>query len=76
MFTSIKLYRNPKSGHCHRVELMLAFLKLPYETIDLDMQNGEHKKPDYLKISPFGLVPAIDGTKNSCRGTTLAIGRC
>ena len=44
----------------HRVELMLAFLELPYETIDLDMQNGEHKKPDYLKISPFGLVPAID----------------
>lgn len=58
--TPIKLYRNPKSGHCHRVELMLSLLELPYETIDLDMQNGEHKKPDYLKISPFGLVPAID----------------
>ena len=60
MSTPIKLYRNPKSGHCHRVELMLAFLKLPYETVDLDMANGEHKKPDFLKISPFGLVPAID----------------
>lgn len=60
MPTPIKLYRNPKSGHCHRVELMLAFLKLPYETVDLDMENGEHKKPDFLKISPFGLVPAID----------------
>ena len=35
--TPIKLYRNPKSGHCHRVELMLALLDLPYETIDLDM---------------------------------------
>lgn len=60
MTTPIKLYRNPKSGHCHRVELMLAFLDLPYETIDLDMSNGAHKAPDYLKISPFGLVPAID----------------
>ncbi|WP_323766750.1 glutathione S-transferase [Antarctobacter sp.] len=60
MTTPIKLYRNPKSGHCHRVELMLAFLGLPYETIDLDMANGAHKAPDYLKISPFGLVPAID----------------
>ncbi|WP_299083134.1 glutathione S-transferase family protein [uncultured Ruegeria sp.] len=58
--TPIKLYRNPKSGHCHRVELMLALLDLPYETIDLDMANGAHKAPDYLKISPFGLVPAID----------------
>lgn len=60
MTTPIKLYRNPKSGHCHRVELILAFLGLPYETIDLDMINGEHKQPAYLKISPFGLVPAID----------------
>jgi glutathione S-transferase len=56
----IKLYRNPLSGHCHRAELMLAFLGLPYETIDLDMANGAHKAPDYLKISPLGQVPAID----------------
>ncbi|MDB6177341.1 glutathione S-transferase [Paracoccus sp. Z330] len=67
MTTPIKLYRNPKSGHCHRVELMLALLGLPYETIDLDMANGAHKAPDYLKISPFGLVPAIDDS-----GYTLA----
>lgn len=60
MTTPIKLYRNPKSGHCHRVELMLAFLGLPYETVDLDMANGAHKASDFLKISPFGLVPAID----------------
>ncbi|WLQ16301.1 glutathione S-transferase [Hahella aquimaris] len=56
----IKLYRNPMSGHCHRVELMLSFLNLPYETIDLDMANGAHKAPDYLKINPLGQVPTID----------------
>lgn len=56
----VKLYRNPISGHCHRVELMLSLLDIPYETIDLDMVNGAHKAPDYLKISPFGQVPAID----------------
>ncbi|WP_431689482.1 glutathione S-transferase family protein [Hahella sp. NBU794] len=56
----IKLYRNPMSGHCHRVELMLSFLDLPYETIDLDMANGAHKAPEYLKINPFGQVPTID----------------
>ncbi len=60
MTKPIKLYRNPKSGHCHRAELMMALLQLPYETVDLDMANGAHKAPDYLKISPFGQVPAID----------------
>lgn len=62
----IKLYRNPKSGHSHRVELMLSLLDLPYETVDLDMANGAHKAPDYLNISPFGQVPSIDDN-----GTTL-----
>lgn len=65
--TPIKLYRNPLSGHCHRVELMLAFLDIPYETVDLDMANGAHKAPEYLAISPFGQVPAIDDN-----GTTLS----
>lgn len=56
----IKLYRNPKSGHCHRVQLMMSFLGVAYETVDLDMANGAHKAPEYLKISPLGQVPAID----------------
>ncbi|MEM9011708.1 MAG: glutathione S-transferase [Pseudomonadota bacterium] len=56
----IKLYRNPKSGHCHRAELMMALLDVPCEPVDLDMANGAHKAPDYLAISPLGQVPAID----------------
>ncbi|MGH1419044.1 MAG: glutathione S-transferase family protein [Hyphomicrobiaceae bacterium] len=56
----IKLYRSPLSGHCHRVELMMSFLDLPYETVDLNMKNRAHKEPEYVAISPFGLVPAID----------------
>ncbi len=60
MSSPVKLYRNPKSGHCHRVELMMSLLDIPYENIDLDMANGAHKAPEYLKISPLGQVPAID----------------
>ncbi len=56
----VKLFRTPKSGHCHRVELMLALLGVPYEPIDLDMENRAHKAQDYLEISPLGQVPAID----------------
>ena len=56
----VKLYRTPKSGHCHRVELMMALLDIPYQTVDLDLANGAHKAPDYLKLSPLGQVPAID----------------
>jgi glutathione S-transferase len=63
----IKLFRNPKSGHCHRVELMMALLALPYENIDLDMANGAHKAPSFLAKNPFGQVPVIDNN-----GTVLS----
>lgn len=56
----IRLYRSPLSGHCHRVQLMLRFLDLPHEIVDLDMAGKQHKSPEFLKLSPFGLVPAID----------------
>lgn len=38
----------------------MALLDLPYETVDLDMARGAHKDHDFLKISPFGQVPAIN----------------
>lgn len=56
----IKLYRHPLSGHCHRVELFLALLDLPYEPVDVDLLAGEHKGADYLALNSFGEVPAID----------------
>ena len=56
----VKLYRNPKSGHCHRVELVMSLLGVPYETVDLDMAGGAHKAPAFLQLNPFGQVPVID----------------
>ena len=42
----------------------LEEFQLPYNVKWLDMEKGEHKTPDYLKIHPFGKVPAasINGT--------------
>ncbi|MET0846600.1 MAG: glutathione S-transferase [Pseudomonas sp.] len=57
---AIKLYNFPKSGHAHRVELMLSLLQLPTELIFVDLAKGAHKQPDYLALNPFGQVPAID----------------
>ena len=57
---AIKLYNFPRSGHAHRVELMLSLLQLPTELIFVDLATGEHKQPQYLAINSFGQVPAID----------------
>lgn len=41
------------------VKWYLEELEVPYEFVLLDMKAGEHRSPEYLKINPFGKVPAI-----------------
>lgn len=55
----IRLYRSALSGHCHRVELFLSLLGLPFELVDVDLAAGAHKRPDFLAMTPFGQVPVI-----------------
>jgi glutathione S-transferase len=57
--TPIRFYRFGLSGHSHRVELFLSLLGLPVETVEVDLSQGAHKRPDYLALNPFGQVPVI-----------------
>jgi glutathione S-transferase len=56
----IRHYRMRLSGHCHRVELLLSLLGLPYENIEVDSAAREHKSPAYLARNRFGQVPVIE----------------
>jgi glutathione S-transferase len=55
----IKLYDFPLSGNCHKVRLLLSFLKLEYEKIPVDLKGGEHKQAPFLQLNPFGQVPIL-----------------
>ncbi|MBG1258158.1 glutathione S-transferase family protein [Nostoc commune] len=54
----LKLYGGARS-RASIVHWYLEELKVPYEFVKLDMQAGEHLKPEYLAINPVGKVPAI-----------------
>ena len=54
----IKLYGGARS-RASIVRWYLEELAIPYEFVLLDMSVGEHHQPDFLKINPFGKVPAI-----------------
>lgn len=55
----IRLHRAAVSGHCHRVEMLLSMLGLPHELVDVNLRAGEHKKPEFLALNPFGQVPVL-----------------
>ena len=56
----MKLYHHPLSGHAHRARLFASLLGLPHELVEVDLKAGAHKKPDFLRINPFGQVPALE----------------
>jgi len=58
----MKLYFHPLSGHAHRARLFLSLTGQQVELIEVDLANGEHKKPEFLKLNSFGQVPVlVDG---------------
>jgi glutathione S-transferase len=56
----IILHGAKRSGHSHRAELMLNLLGLPYEFRQVDLAAGEQKRPEFLRLNPFGTVPVIE----------------
>ncbi|HEY2388374.1 MAG TPA: glutathione S-transferase family protein [Candidatus Binatia bacterium] len=57
----MKLYYSPQT-RAARPRWLLEEIGTPYELVTLDLQKGEHKTPDYMKIHPHGAVPAlVDG---------------
>jgi len=52
------LFHSPGSASMP-VHLALLEIGVPYELRRLDMDAGEHRDPDYLKLNPNGLVPTL-----------------
>jgi glutathione S-transferase len=58
----LTLHRTAISGHCHRVELLLSLLGLPYRLVEVNLLQGEHQLPAHRALNPLGQVPVlVDG---------------
>ncbi len=55
----IKLYHNDMSTCAQKVRFVLATKGLDWEGKLLDLRRGDQQQPDFLKINPKGLVPAL-----------------
>jgi glutathione S-transferase len=55
-----RLYDYLPSGNGYKVRLVLKQLKLPYELVELDLQAGGTRSPDFLAKNPNGRVPVLE----------------
>ena len=53
------LYNAPQSTCSQRVRFVMNAKALPFEDRRLDLFSGDQLKPEYLKINPNGVVPAL-----------------
>lgn len=61
----LRLYDYLGSGNGYKVRLLLNQLGIPYERIELDIDKGETRTPEFLAKNPNGRIPALeleDGT--------------
>ena len=56
----IKLYTFPLSTNSRKVRIALLEKGLEFERVNVDLAKREQKNQEYLKIHPFGQVPALD----------------
>ena len=55
----LELYHNHRSTCSQKVRICLAELNLTWESRNIDLATGEHLTPEFLKINPNGVVPAL-----------------
>ena len=60
----IELYTAP-TPNGHKVSCTLEALEMNYQTILVNLSEGEQKKSNFLKISPNGRIPAIIDKSNN-----------
>lgn len=55
----MKLYDYPQCPFGQKVRIVLAEKELTYELVNVDLRRGEQKRPEFLKLNPFGKVPVL-----------------
>ena len=61
----LTLYDYLDSGNGYKCRLLLALLDTPYTRVELDLDRGETRTPEFLARNPNGRIPALgfeDGT--------------
>ena len=61
------LYGHRESGSTHRVRVLLHRIGLPHRYVEIDLQAGEHRQPQFLALNPFGQVPVLQDAGRTLR---------
>lgn len=68
----ITLYGSERSGHAHRVVLLLRMLEIPYRFVSTTMEA--RRSADFLRLNPLGQIPVLeDGPSVICDSNAILV---
>ena len=56
----MRLYDHLESGNGYKVRLVLTQLGIPFERVELDIERGETRTPEFLAKNPNGRIPLLE----------------
>lgn len=56
----LQIYGSPFSAPSNKIRYVVNYLNIPHEFHRINLSAGEQRTPEYLKINPYGKIPAID----------------
>jgi glutathione S-transferase len=56
----MKLYDNHSSGNAYKVRLLLHLLGIPFERVEMDIDRGATRTPEFLRLNPNGRIPVLE----------------
>lgn len=68
----ITLHGTERSGHAHRVVLLLRMLEIPYRFVDAPVEV--RRSDEFLRLNPLGQIPVLeDGPVVICDSTAILV---
>ncbi len=55
-----RLYGDRRSGNCYKIELLMSYLELQYQWVDIDIIAGETRTDDFAVLNPNAKIPVLD----------------
>src|SRR5919197_4126711 len=56
----LRLHYHPLSTYSRRVRMALIEKGIEAELVEVDMANRAHRRPEYLRLNPYGRVPTLE----------------
>ncbi len=68
-----KVYGDRQSGNCYKVQLLMNYLDIEHQWVEVDILSGETQSEDFLAKNPNGKIPLLELPSGECLSESNAI---